>query len=341
VLRNRTARQERRLLWDFDMGDRLPRGSYRLSILALVLLVGTFAAACSNGGSSSSTAPATAAASEAAPTSGTTADTAAADTGTTPAETTPATTSPETETPPADASCAADHDPGTAEALACSWIAAADPAVCDRMSDRLLGELFGASGMAGLTQCRSVLGGLTPAEDAGLVTLGAPERRGKRATLVLTDGNQDIVYAFEFRRAGGRWTIDKVQQLENAGADASGEAAETVTPSSPGDDGEIAALLTRWYVDVDPGVCDSMTDAMLAFGWGAKGSAGRSECEAALADADPVADVEVRKPSVTGSKATAAVVYTLDGERQVDEIGLVRVNGAWLVDSTRLAGFAE
>lgn len=317
------------------------RTAGRLACLTLAVAGASVVAACSSGGSAPGT---SAPAGTSPPTTSEAAPTEAEATDGTPAQTQPAETGGTAEAGPgeaAEASCADAPRPGSVQGIACAWIAEADPAVCARMSERLLGELFGASGSAARSQCESVIGGLTPAGDAGLVTFADPERRGKRTTLVLADGNQDIVYAFEFVRSGGRWAIDEVQQLSNAGAEDSGGTAETVTPKSAGDDGEIAALVTRWYADVDPGVCDSMTSKMLQFGWGAKGSKGRGLCEQSLAKADPVGDVVVRKPSIDGDEATAEVVYTLDGDRQIDEISLIRVNGAWLVDSVRLAGFAS
>lgn len=132
-----------------------------------------------------------------------------------------------------------------------------------------------------------------------------------------------------------------MQQLANAGAEALGEEPETVTENSPGDDGEIAALVTRWYGQAASSVCDSMTNKMLNFGWGKKGTEGRSLCEQALADAQPVVNPVVRKPAVQGEKATVEVVYGPEDERNIDEITLVRRNGAWLLDGVRLAGFDE
>lgn len=316
---------------------------HRLPWLLLALALVTLGAACASGGSDG--APASTAASENAPA---TTATTAAETGSTAPATTSAESTSEAETSgdsgsvaSPEASCAEDLKPGSVQAIACGWIARADPAVCARMSDRLLGELFGASGSQARSRCESVIGDLPAPDDPGLVTFTPPEREGKGTTLVLADGSQDIVYAFRFSRSGGRWTIDEVQQLSNAGAGGEGsEEAETVTPNSPGDDGEIAALVTRWYADVDPGVCDSMTNKMLEFGWSARGTEGRDLCEQSLDGAEPVGDVVVRKPSVEGDTATVEVVYTLDGDRQIDEIDLVRRNGAWLVDAVRLSGFA-
>ena len=96
---------------------------------------------------------------------------------------------------------------------------------------------------------------------------------------------------------------------------------------------EITGLVEAWYADADPAVCDRMTDALLDYGWAAKGDEGRKECRTSLEAADPVGDVRVGEPVITGTEAAVAVSYTLDGNEQRDGITLVEIDGSWWLDT--------
>ena len=48
---------------------------------------------------------------------------------------------------------------------------------------------------------------------------------------------------------------------------------------------------------------------------------------------DPVGDVRVGEPVITGTEAAVAVSYTLDGNEQRDGITLVEIDGSWWLDT--------
>lgn len=206
------------------------------------------------------------------------------------------------------------------------------------MSDRLLSELFGSRGAAGLEGCREVLAGVAPADDRTLVGFEQPVLEEGRATLELTDASRrpELRYTFTFVRRDGRWAMDATEHVSTAPVE-----GPAVSPEDAAAAGEIKELVELWYVEANPAVCEFMTAEMLDFGWGKTGAAGRDLCRTGLAQADPVGDVKVRRPRVNGDTARVEVVYTLDGERQFDRISLVRRDDEWLVDSVVLAGFVS
>lgn len=236
-------------------------------------------------------------------------------------------------------SCADQLQPESVEAIACSWIANAEPVVCESMSDRLLSTLFGQPGAAGIDRCEELVGGVRPADDTTLVSFEEPMLQGERATLAMTDEAHapKLQYMFTFVRRDGRWLIDASEHVR--AAPAGGSAEPSVSPEHAAAAGEIKELVEFWYAKANPAVCDFMTDKMLEFGWGKTGDKGRELCRTNLAQAAPLGNVAVRRPRVSGDTAKVEVVYTLDGERQVDRISLVRRDDEWLVDDVVLAGF--
>lgn len=295
----------------------------RSSLLALPLGVLVLLAASCGGESRTETA----AADEAAPATSSASTTAPAETAQAVGDTT--------------ASCADPLRPESVESIACAWIADADPAACESMSDRLLSTLFGRQGTAGIEGCRELLGGVRAADDKALVSFEKPLLEGERATLAMSDEARSprLRYTFTFVRRGGRWLIDT---SEHAGAAPDGRADEPPVPAGDAAAaGEIRELVELWYAQAEPAVCEFMTAEMLEFGWGETGTRGRELCRTAVAKADPLANVRVRRPLVNGDTAEVEVVYALGGDRQFDRIGLVRRNGEWLVDSVLLAGFVS
>jgi hypothetical protein len=116
---------------------------------------------------------------------------------------------------------------------------------------------------------------------------------------------------------------------------------DTGGAESPADEAavaEITALVDAWYADADPAVCDLMTDALLDFGWGATGDAGRAKCRTSLEAADPVGGVQVGTPVISGTEAAVAVSYTLEGNEQRDGITLVEIDGTWWLDTVARTG---
>ncbi len=240
---------------------------------------------------------------------------------------------------PQSGSCADELEAGSTAAIACSWIAEADEAVCERMSDRLLEELFGAPGAEGREGCRARLRQLSPTEDGTAITFETPEGDSSGGRLVVTDDSGPRTFRYEvvFVGADDGWLIDDVQQVEVEQAGSSQQAAPV---EGAADERAIKEPVLRWYRDLDPDVCDLMTESMLEFGWGGSGEEARRLCREAIAEAEPLVNVRTRKPFVRGDTATVVVVYTLDGERQWDRVGLVRREGVWLIDAVKASGFA-
>ena len=81
-----------------------------------------------------------------------------------------------------------------------------------------------------------------------------------------------------------------------------------------------------------------MTDALLNYGWEAQGDAGVKKCRTSLEAAEPVGDVRVGTPVISGAEAAVAVAYTLDGKEQRDGVTLVLVDGAWWLDTVARTG---
>lgn len=117
-----------------------------------------------------------------------------------------------------------------------------------------------------------------------------------------------------------------------AGTDA---ATETVDEAAAE---EIATLVEVWYAEADPAVCDLMTNALLEYGWEMTGDAGRAACRTSLEAADPVTDVEVGTPEISGKTAVVVVAYTLQGNRQRDGVELVLRDGEWQLDGVVRTG---
>lgn len=261
-------------------------------------------------------------------------------------EAAPATTSspaePVESTQPAaktGGSCAEELQPESVEGIACAWIADADPAVCESMSDRLLLELFGRQGAAGIEGCRETIGGVLAVDDKTLVSFEQPALvEEERAKLELTDASRSpkLRYTFTFVRRDGRWALDATEHVGSAPAE-----RPTVSPEDAAAAGEIRELVEFWYAEANPAVCEFMTAEMLDFGWGKTGAAGRDLCRTNVAQAEPLENVKVRRPRVSGDTARVEVVYTLDGERQFDRISLIRRDDEWLIDSVVLAGFVS
>lgn len=221
---------------------------------------------------------------------------------------------------------------GSFQELVCQWLADADSAVCDRMTQQLLDELFTGS----VESCRLAIDSLTAADDRSAVSFDAATVDGDSASLEVDDGARQARYAVTFVRQDGSWLLDTIRSTGRSGG---GSQAAPARERDPAAERAIRELALRWYQDVDPAVCDSMTDAMLEFGWEKKGDAGRRSCRENIAAADPLVDVKVRRPLVNGDKARVTVVYTLDGDRLLDRLRLVRVDGRWLVDRVALVGF--
>jgi hypothetical protein len=299
----------------------VPRRSFQIILLGVVA---SLAAAC--GGETRTDAGAT---SEVAP-----ATTAAATSTQAPVETTKPTGG-------TGGSCAEQLQPESVEAIACSWIADADPVACESMSDELLSTLFGRSGTAGIESCEEQIADVRPADDKRLVGFEEPLLEGERATLALIDQARSpkLRYTLTFVRRDGRWLIDASEHVEAAPEGATTEPS--VSPEDAAAAGEIKELVTVWYAEANPAVCDFMTDEMLEFGWGKTGDEGRELCRTNLEKADPQEHVSVRRPRVSGDTAEVEVEYGLDDERQFDRVSLVRRNDEWLVDGVVLAGFVS
>ena len=116
------------------------------------------------------------------------------------------------------------------------------------------------------------------------------------------------------------------------------QAAETGSEVDEAALAEISGLVESWYAEVDPAVCNRMTDDLLAYGWAAKGDAGVKKCRTSLEAAEPVGDVRVGTPVISGAEAAVAVSYTLDGKEQRDGVTLVLVDGAWWLDTVARTG---
>ena len=117
-----------------------------------------------------------------------------------------------------------------------------------------------------------------------------------------------------------------------AGTDA---ATETVDEAAAE---EIVKLVEVWYAEADPRVCARMTNALLEYGWDKTGNAGRAACRTGLEAADPVADVEVGTPEISGKTAVVVVAYTLQGNRRRDGVELVLRDGEWRLDGVVRTG---
>jgi hypothetical protein len=233
---------------------------------------------------------------------------------------------------PVEGTCAEELDTGSAQSLACRWIADADVAVCPSFTQGLLEELFGGSREG----CEVTIGRLEPAEDKSAVVFEDVRKTDGGAAMTVRDRPRAATYELTFVFEDDSWKLDTVRTVR---VSRSRERTET-RKRDPKAETEIANLILRWYRDVDPSVCDSMTDEMLDFGWAKTGNAGRKLCKENVGKAEPLVDVTVRRPLVNGDKAKAKVLYTQGDERLIDEIRLVREDGAWLINTVRLTGFA-
>jgi predicted lipid-binding transport protein (Tim44 family) len=117
------------------------------------------------------------------------------------AATAPATTAPETET----------IDPAAQElaAVAEAWYARADPAVCERMTNRLLAFGWEKSGKAGVKACKRKLEKAEPAEDVEIVEAEIDGDKAEVTVAYVRKGNEakDRIH---FLRRGGEWRMDEV-----------------------------------------------------------------------------------------------------------------------------------
>ena len=57
------------------------------------------------------------------------------------------------------------------------------------------------------------------------------------------------------------------------------------------------------------------------------------KCRTSLEAAEPVGEVRVGTPVISGAEAAVAVSYTFDGKEQRDGVTLVLVDGAWWLDT--------
>jgi hypothetical protein len=238
---------------------------------------------------------------------------------------------------PLAGTCADDLPSGSMAAEVCLWVADFDPRVCERMTDRLLAERFGSPGADGVRSCEALIG-RRKAVDASAVSFAHVTSEGDTGRLELVDASGGRTFAYEvvFVASGGSWLIDGVRLLERRGS-----AQERGQPPS---DAEVEAraaireLVRRWYAEVDPGVCDSMTANMLELGWEGRGEAVRTRCRASIAAAEPLPNVRVRIPRIQGDRARVRVAYDADGSRRYDTILLVRREGRWLIDGLGPSG---
>lgn len=292
----------------------------RTRVLVLVAIVGLLAIAAVAGCSSSSDGQGTSS------TPGTAAAAAgSADTG--------AASDAATQEPVTSGTCLEIGDPGSIQGLTCAWLANADAAICDRMTDKLLDELFSGS----VEGCQLAIERVRPPDDKARVSFAAVTVDGDRASLEVDDAPGRSRYAVTFVRRDDAWLMDTISSIGRARAESDG--ATPAREPDPEAERAIKELALRWYRDVDPAVCDSMTDRMLEFGWEKKGAAGRASCRENIAAADPLVDVKVRRPLVNGDRARVTVVYTLDGDRLLDRLTLVRSGDEWLIDRVALIGF--
>jgi hypothetical protein len=124
-----------------------------------------------------------------------------------------------------------------------------------------------------------------------------------------------------------------VTVLSVAGLAASGCGGGAGGSQPASDSASIVALVRDWYARSNSAVCTRFTDDLLRTGWGKTGSQGRQACRAAVGGAKPVQAVSVDAPAISGDRATVKVDYTTGGARRADEVGFVRVDGAWLVNT--------
>jgi hypothetical protein len=95
---------------------------------------------------------------------------------------------------------------------------------------------------------------------------------------------------------------------------------------------EARALVSRWYTETDPAVCEEMTDDFLRVVYGAPGAEGREACGRSVTQ-PPLEGVEVGAAVVEGDRATVEAMYRVNDRDVVDRLGLVQANGRWLLDS--------
>jgi hypothetical protein len=99
--------------------------------------------------------------------------------------------------------------------LVCAWYGAADPKVCDFMTDRLLRRGWGTTGDL-REQCRS---GIANAQPVKSIRLEAPRRTGDSITVRLSyiadDGKHEID-SITLVSEGGKWLLDEVEIVELA-----------------------------------------------------------------------------------------------------------------------------
>jgi hypothetical protein len=79
-----------------------------------------------------------------------------------------------------------------------------------------------------------------------------------------------------------------------------------------------------------------MTDKLLQAGWGETGDAGRAACREAIAAAGPAENAEVGEPDIADETATVWVEFTFEGQSETDELGFVRQEDGWLIDTLTL-----
>ncbi len=93
--------------------------------------------------------------------------------------------------------------------LARSWYEAADPAVCDRMTETMLDSGWGKTGDQGRAECRTLLSKADPAVD---VVVGSPTIDGDKATVEVTYGPADNrkIDRLHFVLVGGLWNVDAI-----------------------------------------------------------------------------------------------------------------------------------
>ncbi len=102
-------------------------------------------------------------------------------------------------------------------ALARAWYADADPAVCDQMTDAMLGHGWGMHGEEGRNECKKLVGNADPAVD---VVVGSPTIDGDHATVEITYGPADDrrVDKLDLLLVSGAWQVDNFALVGAAGA---------------------------------------------------------------------------------------------------------------------------
>lgn len=119
----------------------------------------------------------------------------------------------ETQAPAETQSSATDAaaDAGAAEvaALAESWYAEADPAVCDRMTATFVKLLWKAEGAEGLKACRAAIASADPVDDVVVEDAFVADRTARARVVYTLDGIRRSD-SLAFVKQDGEWLIDQI-----------------------------------------------------------------------------------------------------------------------------------